>query len=183
MKLKKTLIAIGLALLLSGGAYGYAASRPLQVELDENRIMQSLDAHFPIHKDVVLGIAGLDLDIGEVDLQGGTDRVSVVLAGNVQAAGKSYPGQARVSFGLEYEAQSAQLYLTQPKVESFSFANLPDMVSQAATHYLLPMIQDHIERVPVYQLREEASFQQMLLRRTLKDLQVREGKVVLAFGL
>lgn len=183
MFFKKFLIAAGAALIFSGGVYGYAASHPLEVRVDEASIRHSLEAYFPISKDLIMGLAGVKLDVADVDLHGGSERGAVLLTGQIEAAGKVFDGQARISFGLDYDAHTGQLFLVQPQVESFAFDGVSALVSKALSKHVLPMVQSQFERVAIYQLQQGVSLQQNLLRKTLKKLQIQDGKVVLSLGL
>lgn len=183
MFLKKCLIAAATALVLSGGVYGYAASHPLEVRLDEAHVRHSLEAHFPISKDLIMGVAGVRVNVADVDLHSASGRGIVLLTGQLEAAGKVFDGEVRISFGLDYDAHTGQLFLVQPQVESCDFKGVSPLISNALTKYFLPMVESQLERIAIYQLHEDASLQQNLLRKTLRQLQIQDGKVVLSLGI
>ncbi|PKL79081.1 MAG: hypothetical protein CVV27_02350 [Candidatus Melainabacteria bacterium HGW-Melainabacteria-1] len=182
MKLKKPLILITLILLLAAGGLAYLSLRPLEIRLQQGVVLQALAPHFPLDQELLPGLLRLSVDVSQIKLEAESNRVLAGLSGAITAAGRPYPGSAQLSFGLEYEPQSHQLFLTHPRVESFAFAALPAIWSQSAIQYLLPLLQNRIERVAVYQLPQDTSFQ-LFARRTLKDLRIEQEQIVLTFGI
>lgn len=183
MKIAKTLTMTVMAAFLAGGFYSYASSHPVVVEFGQEQIQQSVQNHLPIHKNLVLGVASLDLNSVNVSLDEQSDRVSVLLNGTVKALDKTYSGQIQASFGLEYNLQNSQIYLTHPEVTSIQFEGLPELASKSLTKLVLPLIQANVEQISVYQLKDNASFQQTLIHKTLKKIDVDSGKIQVLLGL
>lgn len=183
MSLKKSFLLTGILFLLTGGLYSYAASHRFEVQLEQAQIQQILAPHFPIHKEWLFGMAKMKIDLADITVPADSERLNASFGGEINARGKSYPGSATISFGLEYDSQNAKLLLTHPQVENISFAGLPESVSPSVINSLLPLVQERISQVALYQIQADASMQQLLLHKTLKNLQIHDGKVILAFGL
>ncbi len=155
----------------------------LTLNVGEQQIESKMAAYFPYHKEALMGSLKLDLTEPDLILKEGSNRAELVLKSAINTGGVTWPGQLRLSFGLDYAADTGTFYLIEPRVESVDMSGIPATVSSGFTRYLLPLVQQYLTRVPVYTLKAEASTGQNIARRTLKKIAIQDKNLKVTLGL
>ncbi len=154
----------------------------LSINVSEKQIESKMEGYFPLHKEALLGQLQLDLQQPDLILKDGSERAELVLQSKVTTAGSVWPGQIRLSFGLDYAADTGTFYLVEPRVEDMNMSGVPLQVSTGVTRYLLPVVQQYLTRVPVYTLKPQNSTGQKMARQTLKKVAIKDRNLKVTLG-
>lgn len=177
--MKKILTTFALLCLLSPAA---CMDDGLSINVGEQQIESKLAQYFPVHKEALMGKLQIDLTQPDLILKAGSDRAELLLQSRVTTGPASWPGNFRVSFGLDYAAETGTFYLIEPRIESFDMKGVPATVSSGVSTYLLPLVQQYLTRVPVYTLKTESNAQN-IARHTLKKIAIEDKNLKVTLGL
>lgn len=178
--LKKSVLVLLLGFTLSTSLT--ACDDGLSFNVSEQQIESRIAGYFPYHKEALMGQVKLDIRQPDLILKAGSDRAELALQTVVTAAGRQWPGKLRLSFGVDYAADTGTFYLIEPRIEDASMDAVPTQISGAVVQYLLPLVQQYLTRVPVYTLKPENSNTQDMARKTLKHLAFQNGSLKVTLG-
>lgn len=170
------------ALCLSPLALTGCEDEGLSFNVSEQQIESKMGGYFPLHKEALLGQLQLDLQQPDLILKDGSDRAELLLQSKVTAAGSVWPGQLRLSFGLDYASDTGTFYLIEPRVEDMNMNGVPTQVSTGVVRYLLPVVQQYLTRVPVYTLKPQNSTAQKVTRQALKKVAIKDRNLKVTLG-
>ena len=179
------LVALGLGLLIAGVA-GWYLMRGLtwQVFIERDQIQTAIDAKLPYEKDFLL-VLNLRITALRVHLKEGSDRIGADadLGLNLQAGSAREPlgATARVDARLRYDQQRFCFSIVDPVVRRASLRGIPDRSTDLAVRYAQLGLQHLVDEVPVYTIRDD-SLQRRLARAVVRDVAVRNGRVVVTLG-
>lgn len=146
------------------------------VEFTETEIQAEVAQLFPVRQELPFVTAVFSDP--QVRIVEDTDRVRLALAIRTQFPNRQEAtGQAEIEGSIGYDAGSGEFHLIQPEVTVLAFDRLQqehvDMIRlmlNAVAEHLLP-------NIVVHQL-DDRDFRQGMMRRSLKDVRVSDGKVV-----
>ena len=179
------LVALGLGLLIAGVAgWHLVRGRTWQVFIERDQIQSAIDAKLPYDKDFLL-VLNLRITALRVHLEEGSDRIGADadLGLNLQAGSAREPlgATARVDARLRYDQQRFCFYIVDPVVRRASLRGIPDRSTALAVRYAQLGLQHLVDEVPVYTIRDD-SLQRRLARAVVRDVAVRNGRVVVTLG-
>ena len=179
------LVALGLGLLIAGVAGWYLMrGRTWQVFIERDQIQTAIDAKLPYEKDFLL-VLNLRITALRVQLEEGSDRIGADadLGLNLQAGSAREPlgATARVDARLRYDQQRFCFSIVDPVVRRASLRGIPDRSTALAVRYAQLGLQHLVDEVPVYTIRDD-SLQRRLARAVVRDVAVRNGRVVVTLG-
>lgn len=182
--MKRHILRWAAVALLSTTSVGLTACEDdgLSFNVSEQQIESKMTGYFPLHKEALLGQLQLDLNQPDLILKDGSDRAELLLQSKVTAAGSEWPGQVRLSFGLDYDAATGTFYLIEPRVEDMNTNGIPTKVSTGVVRYILPVVQQYLTRVPVYTLKPKNSTGQQMARQTLKKVAIKDRNLKVTLG-
>lgn len=181
--IKRNLTRLALfAMMLSPIGLSACDDDGLSFNVSEKQIESKMEGYFPLHKEALLGQLKLDLEQPDLVLKDGSDRADLVLQSKVTTGGSVWPGQIRLSFGLDYAADTGTFYLIEPRIEDVNMSGVPLQVSTGVTRYLLPVVQQYLTRVPVYTLKPKNSTGQKVARQTLKKIAIKDRNLKVTLG-
>ncbi len=152
----------------------------LSFNVSEQQIESRMKGYFPLHKEALLGQLQLDLQQPDLILRDGSDRAELVLQSKVTTAGTTWPGDIRLSFGIDYGPDTGTFYLVEPRVEALNIDGLPTRVSTGVVQYILPVVQQYLTKVPVYTLKKTTG--QNVARHSLKQVAIKDRNVKVTLG-
>ncbi len=165
---------IGCLLLLNAtvvSAFNYS------VLVSESTIQERLSTIRPLEKHTrFYRVSMSDL---QVDLIKGSERVHfsakilVSLFGAIQSQGR-----VKVSGAIEYNSESGQFFLIEPKVEAIDIADLPSSRIEKIRSVLQKVVSKALTKVKVYQLRDQ-SVRHKMLRSVLQSVAVSQDAQLL----
>ena len=179
------LVALGLGLLIAGVAGWYLLrGRTWQVFIERDQIQSAIDAKLPYEKDFLL-VLNLRITALRVHLEEGSDRIGADadLGLNLQAGSAREPlgATARVDARLRYDQQRFCFFIVDPVVRRASLRGIPDRSTDLAVRYAQLGLQHLVDEVPVYTIRDD-SLKRRLARAVVRDVAVRNGRVVVTLG-
>ena len=177
--MKKLLLALAMASTMVLGA---CDDEGPSFSVSEQQIEQRLQGYFPFHREALLGQLRLDLAQPDLILANGSERAELVLQSKITAAGSVWPGNVKLSFGLDYDNKTGTFYLIEPRVQNLNTDGVPQTVSNGMVKYLLPLVQQYLTRVPIYTLKSDASTTQNVARKTLKKVAIKDKQVKVYLG-
>ncbi|MEM8954986.1 MAG: DUF1439 domain-containing protein [Verrucomicrobiota bacterium] len=180
------LIAIVAAALVGGAALFFFKEKGYRIELTPVEIEAELDAKFPVEKEY-LKFVRLKLSRPDVAFPEGGDRIQVSLDALMNlhfpgTAEREVDGVCVVTFGLRYDPQDFGFYLVDSEVERLDIEGVPKTWSKKVGDFAVATANLYLTRYPVYTLepKDVASFTTAMV---LKDVVVRDGKLVIQLGL
>ena len=179
------LVALGLGLLIAGGAGWYSfRGRTWQVFIERDQIQSAIDAKLPYEKDFLL-VLTLRITALMVQLEEGSDRIGADadLGLNLQVGSAREPlgASVRVDARLRYDQQRFCFYIVDPIVQRASLRGIPDRYTALALRYAQLGLQHLVNEVPVYTIRDD-SLKLKLARAVVRDVAVHNGRVVVTLG-
>ena len=179
------LVALGLGLLIAGVAgWHLVRGRTWQVFIERDQIQSAIDAKLPYDKDFLL-VLNLRITALRVHLEEGSDRIGADadLGLNLQAGSAREPlgATARVDARLRYDQQRFCFFIVDPVVRRASLRGIPDRSTDLAVRYAQLGLQHLVDEVPVYTIRDD-SLQRRLARAVVRDVAVRNSRVVVTLG-
>ncbi|UCE59786.1 MAG: DUF1439 domain-containing protein [Phycisphaerales bacterium] len=173
-----------LAILVLAAVY-FLKGRTYVIQLTEQQIRENLDATFPMQKRHFLVIE-LTFSEPNVALIEGSDRISFGLKAevNFRIAGeaKQLGGTAAVTAGLRYNPDDYSFYLDSPTLDELVVQGIPVEYVERINMLASELAQDRINRTPVYTL-ERTDLKQLTASLILKELTVKDGKLVITLGI
>ncbi len=158
-------------------------SQEFIVSLTQSEIQEKLDEKFPIRKNY-FAVLHLFFSKPQVVLREGSDRISFRLNAllDIVVTKQQWKGTASITTGIRYDPESYSFYLDDPVLDSLEIQGVPidymDQVNKAAQS----MTKERLRNCRVYTLKEDKLGQQAA-RWFLKDLVVRDGKLLITLGL
>jgi hypothetical protein len=158
---------------------GYSVAIPLNV------INSTLAQNFPVNERLKYGIVSGNLNISDPNILGksGSDKLGV--GTKFKFTNMFIPngisGSINLVSGIRYDANSRNLYLKNPMVNSIKFQNqslmskLPDGIQTAIGR----VISQTIAQKPIYNLEKSTGVATSFVR----GIDVRDGQVFVTFGL
>ena len=179
------LVSLGLGLLIAGVAgWHLMRGRTWQVFIERDQIQSAIDAKLPYEKDFLL-VLNLRITALRVHLEEGSDRIGADadLGLNLQAGSAREPlgATARVDACLRYDQQRFCFFIVDPVVRRASLRGIPDRSTDLAVRYAQLGLQHLVDEVPVYTIRDD-SLKRRLARAVVRDVAVRNGRVVVTLG-
>lgn len=172
-----------LAVLVLAGLLGIAGAgqaRAFQVEITEAQIQAEVAAIFPIRQQLPFVTAVFSDP--RVHIVPGSDRVRLALSLHARVAPDvEAGGDAEIEGSLGYDPATGEFHLVRPAVSRLHLDLLPRetlefirvMANVVAEHYLTSIV--------IYRL-DERDFRQGMMRRNLRSIHVRDGRIVAELG-
>lgn len=153
-----------------------------ELHLSAHQLTRQLATAFP-QRRCLMGMACLDLRNPRVSMRQGDGRLFVDVDAVLQALGQhAGTGTARLAGLPRYEVTKGAFFVDQPRLLSWSLPGISAPETQTARQLINGMLADDMfSSQPVWVL-DEADPQQAMARLTLRQVQVRDGQLVLTFG-
>ncbi|MDH5179555.1 MAG: DUF1439 domain-containing protein [Gammaproteobacteria bacterium] len=153
----------------------------ISLEFTEQELQDKVTAMMPLEKKK--GIMTIVLTNPAVRLNQETNRmgIKVDMAVDVLGSLKS-TGHAEISGELMYNKKQGTFHLVKPEIGDMHIDKLPNKYQPKVKELAQQALEKTMEKRPVYELRDD-SLKQKLARATLKNVSVKDGKLVVEFGL
>ena len=98
------------------------------------------------------------------------------------ALGRRFIGQLALDSVLDYNADTGEFYLVDPKIQELELADVPDNYQSLARQLAEQIVGRYLDRFAVYRLDPD-DFEESLARLVLQNVAVTGGRLVLDIGL
>lgn len=172
-----------LLLLIVGGilAYVYLGQRGINLRFSEADLEQRLGEHLP-YKKKALAILEFEFDQPEVELSATSERISVSMQITLDIAGRTKrDGQIIVSGSPSYRVGEGAFYLTNPRIDEFSFEGLSSKYSGMASKAVTGIVRTLYADKPLYELNTGYS-KQRITKLVLRELSVTDTHLIAVLG-
>jgi hypothetical protein len=183
--MKQKNIITGIAIAGLGIAAGLFALSQYTYDLviTQNQIQESVDKAFPIEKSFMF-IFDVELTDPKVLLTDGDRRVKagVDVRLSSKLGNRDFTGNGMISGNVAYNSDTGEFFLVDSKIEELKSQEIPDEYIEKFNDTASDALRDFLEREPVYTLNSEDQ-RQALLKLVLKDVVVKDKKLILKMGL
>jgi len=164
--------------------FGCATLSPnYTMEISPLMIQNNIAKQFPVKKRYTLGI--LELQEPIVGLKEGSDRMQT----GINFAYKpqffsSLTGKINISGKIFYNKEKKAFYLLEPKIDKLQFNNtsIPSLISNDLKGIMGGVVNAIFKEFPVYELTSE-TLSSRIMQKTVKNAQVKDGKLLVTFGV
>ena len=178
-------LGAGLAIVAGGIALGLwgANGFPTRISLDIDaaQLQAGLAGRFP-KRTCAMMLACVRIDEPVVSLAEGSPRINLAADVVVSLGRRELPSRVRFSGVLRYVADEGNFYFDDLQVDELSLAGVPPELAEVLRTRAPGVLQRALEGHPVYTLPSD-TFRNRLLRRSLTDLRVVDGRLRVTFGL
>lgn len=181
--MKKLFTTAIVALILGAGAYfGYQAlSNDIKIEFTAEELQAKIDEQFPRKKQKFLFT--IEMKEPGILLENASDRLGLKIKTDVSILGaNALEGFLFVNGNVDYDPKTAELFMTDPKVQAIEIDGLPDQYKERVEEILATAIEEYLSHLPFYQLKAEDT-KQSLASLLLKSVYVKRGKLVVVLSL
>lgn len=162
-----------LALLLCLSAAQAAA---WNVEISQDEVQASVATMFPIRQQIPF--AAVVFSDPRVLIVEGSDRVRMGLAVDASFANQvAAAGRAEIEGGLGYDPARGEFHLLRPAVTDLQVDVLPQDYLDLVRTMTNSIAEQFLSGIVIYRL-DERDFRQGMMRRALKGVHVRDGKLI-----
>lgn len=148
------------------------------LEFSEDEIEEHLSKNFPLNKD--LFIAKLSLKNPQLSFI--NDGISIDLDYNGTLLADTLTGIIKVDGGLNYQKQDNSFYLKNASIQNLTINELKTSETENIKSTLEQVIIPYLEKFPVYKL-QGGKLDQTLLKSSLKEIKIKEKKLILVLGV
>jgi hypothetical protein len=151
--------------------------------ITQNQIQESVDKAFPIEKSFMF-IFDVELTDPKVLLTDGERRVKagVDVRLSSKLGNRDFTGNGMISGNVAYNSDTGEFFLIDSKIEELKSQEIPDEYIEKFNDTASNALRDFLEREPVYKLNPEDQ-KQALLKLVLKDVVIKDKKLILKMGL
>jgi len=182
----KKILAIGLFLgVISGCVSVDPQGRGYSIAIPLSMVNSTLAKHFPVNEKLQYGIISGNLNISDPNILGksGSDKLSVGTTFKFTnfLIPNGISGSINLASGVRYDANSRNLYLKNPIVNSLRFQN-QSLISKLPTgiqNAIGILISETIAKKPIYNLQNSTG----VMTSFVRGVDVRNGQLYLTFGL
>ena len=178
--MKKVLLVV--LVVIIAAAYLIAAKSQVEIRITKEQIQTRLEKQFPYEKKhlilfkTVLAEPRVLLEKGN-DFIGFGCSISVFLTGVETLKSKFY-----AETDIHYNPEERAVYLTNLKLKKFELRGLPPETEKIVRKIVSKAALETLTSAPVYRLGNKST-QEKIAGAIFKDIEIRDGEVVLAFGL
>lgn len=178
-----------ICLTITAGALAWSLwGNRFQVVITEQQIVDKLHEKFPFRK-TFFRLLDLTLQDPEILLEEGSNRVAfgLEIQTNIRLAVNGDPygpliGRIKLSGLVRYDANTAQFFLDEPRVERLEIQNVPESWSERLNQAATKAVSEILSRAPIYRLNS-ADLKQAAARVVLRDVVVKDKKVFVTLGM
>ena len=181
----KKIVMIGAFLGLFSGCVGVdPQGRGYSIAIPMNIVNSTLAEKFPVDKKLSYGIVSGTLNISNPNILGQKGKDKLGVGTTFKFSNFLIPdgisGTINLASGVSYDANTQNLFLKNPIVNTIKFQNqslmknLPDGIQNA----IGMIIAETIAKKPIYNLKKASSISGLV-----KGIDVRNGQIFLTFGL
>jgi hypothetical protein len=166
------------ACMLFAGMLGLKSSLVLayEVEISEQDIQAEVATMFPIRQQ--LPFVTTTFTDPRVRIAAGSDRVRLAIAVHARFANQvEAAGLAEIEGSLGYDPATGEFHLIRPAVTALQFDRLQQEALGLVRLMANAIAEQYLPSIAIYQL-DERDFTQGMMRRKLKGIEVRDGKLV-----
>ena len=147
-----------------------------EVEIPQEEVQASVETMFPIRQQIPF--ATVVFSDPRVLIVEGSDRVRMGLAIDASFANQATAkGRAEIEGGLGYDPARGEFHLLRPAVAGLHFDGLPQEYLDLVRMMTNSITGELLGGIVVYRL-DERDFRQGVMRRALKGVQIRDGKLI-----
>lgn len=156
------------------------AAQAFQIEITEQQIQAEVGTMFPIRQQLPFVTAVFSDP--RVHIVPDSDRVRLTLSLRARLAAESeVAGEAGIEGSIGYDAETGEFHLVRPSVTRLHL----DLMAQESLEFIRLMAnavaEQYLTSVVIYRL-DERDFRQGLLRRNLRGVEVRDGRIIAEMG-
>jgi len=184
--MKKKLLLILIFLGFFSGCVGVdPQGRGYSVAIPLNVINSTLAEKFPVKEKVKYGIISGDLTIADPNVLGksGSDKLGVGTSFKFtnMFIPNGISGSINLTSGVRYDANTRNLYLKNPMVDSIKFQDqsLMSKLPAGVQNAIGVVISETIAKKPIYNLEKSTGIATSFVR----GIDIRDGQVYITFGL
>lgn len=172
-------------LVIGAGVLWYSASRTHVFRFSEGAIERVLQERAPVTRSY-MRVFDVTVEKPRVDLVEESDRVAagVDVALDIKIGDFAAPiyGAVDLSGAIDYRADEAAFYLTDPEIEALKIQGIPERYSDRAHGVIKLAIKEFYEERPLYALTGEET-PKRAARLLLRDVVVKDEHLVITLGL
>lgn len=170
---------MGLAGLL-GVIAGAGQAQAFQVEITEAQIQAEVTTMFPIRQQ--LPFVSAVFSDPRVRIVPDSDRVRLALSLQARLAAEvDAAGEAEIEGSLGYDAATGEFHLIRPSVVRLHLDLLPRDTLELVRVMTNAVAEQYLTSIVIYRL-DERDFRQGMMRRNLRSVQVRDGRLIAEMG-
>jgi len=158
---------------------GYSVAIPLDV------INSTLAKNFPVNEELKYGIISGNLNISNPNVLGKSGKDKLGVGTSFKFTNMFIPngisGSINLASGIRYDANTKNLYLKDPMVNSIKFQNqsLLTKLPAGIQNAIGVVISETIAKKPIYNLEKSTGIATSFVR----GIDIRDGQVYIIFGL
>lgn len=157
----------------------HAARRTIVVSPDE--MTRQVADRFP-RRHCLMMIACVTLSDAVIELVPGDERVHLRTVARPELGNQAFePGSLAVAGKLRYEPTEGAFYLDRAEVTAARFPDLPPARQKPVAELASGLLAESLRTTPIHRL-DERDARQSLARLVLRDVRVRDGKLVVVIG-
>jgi hypothetical protein len=153
------------------------------MKISANTIQKNITSSFPVSKD--LSVGKITLVDPKVMLKNNSDRMVTGLGFSYKPPFfDSIKGNLHISGNINYNKDKKAFFLVNPKIDDMKFNNssLASMMPSNIKNTLDSVVAEVFKKYPVYTLNSK-NMKNKLMQQSLKKTTIKDGKLLVTFGL
>lgn len=161
-------------------SFSAATEAAFETNLSETHVQSILQNHFPLREYAT--ITRVTLQEPEVQLEKENKDLVLMIPVNANVIGDAlHQGHVRVLLGLNYNASSGGLYLSNPRTVQFEMPTVDKEMSIELRGFIETILKNALPLIQIFQLKER-DLNHSLDKSTLKRFDVEDHRIKLLFG-
>ena len=185
--MKKFLLPILLAFMLLGCAKDGQIPTTYTMEISPQTLQNNIAEQFPIEKE--LSVGKIKLLSPKIGLKEGSDRMQTAISFSYKPPFFSaQKGTIDLSGKIKYNQKSSAFFLQEPMVHEIKFNNtslsgaLLNKITAVNKKVMQQIINGVFQQFPIHRLTPQ-TLSGKFLQKTVKKAEVKNGKLLITFGL
>jgi uncharacterized protein DUF1439 len=183
--IRRVLAAAAVLLVLAtGAAYFLLRGERYEIRLAEQELQERFDQKFPISRKYLL-IFDVTYSNPKVHFVEGSHRIQFGLNTELSfpfgGGRKTVEGDSQLTAGLRYDAESYELYLTDPQIDKMDIRGILEALTAKSEAALKAIALEVLERYPVYTIKP-TDIKKTAARVILRSVVVHNGQLVVTLG-
>ena len=146
------------------------------VEMSQTELQAMVEQGFPIRQQTPFATTVLSQPKITIPANSQRLRLSVAITA-VFPNNITSKGRAEIEGELDYDATKGEFHLREPSVTALYFDNLPQQYRELLTTVIGALARQTLPIIVIYRL-DEKDLRQSMAKRVLKDVKVRNGKLI-----
>jgi hypothetical protein len=166
-------------LLVFLGLPGFSEAA-FKTNLSDLHVQSVLQSYFPVRE--YAAVARVTLQEPEVILKQGNKDIVLMIPVDARIVGdETHRGQLTVLVGLNYQAASGGLYLSEPRIQQLEIPSVDGESLQELREFIETIVKNSLPLVRIYMLKEQ-DLNHSLAKSALKNFAIEDRRLRLEFG-